>query len=222
MSDFALDTALWTRLSTATISDALDMLGVNGGCQGLSQLVTGAMVVGPAYTVQFEPAAPGEPAPAAEFVDDVPAGSVVAISNGGRTDCTVWGDLLALTAQRRGVAGTVIDGAARDVAAIRALDYPLWACRGFMKSGKNRVKMSARQVPVMLGGTRVEPGDIVCADPSGVLVVPAARAAEVQALIARIEEIEERIAADVRSGVPLRDARAAHKYNDLALSTARG
>jgi 4-hydroxy-4-methyl-2-oxoglutarate aldolase len=221
MNQLALDTALWRRFSTAAISDALDMLGINGGCHGLSALVSGTMTVGPAYTVQFDPAPAGERAPAAEFIDDVPAGSVVAIANHGRTDCTVWGDLLALTAQQRGVVGTVIDGAARDIAAITELGYPLWAVRGYMKSGKNRVMMSARQVPVTLGGTLVEPGDIVCADPSGVLVVPAARAPEVQALIVRIEEIENRIAAEVRAGVPLRDARTRHKYNDLALATAR-
>lgn len=222
MDQFALDTALWGQFSTAAISDALDMLGINGGCHGLIPVVPGPMTVGPAYTVQFEPVEAGERAPAAEFVDDVPAGSVVAISNHGRTDCTVWGDLLALTAQQRGIVGTVIDGVCRDVAAISALGYPLWALRGYMKSGKNRVKMSARQVPVTLGGTRVEPGDVVCADASGVLVVPAARAAEVQDLIVRIGEIEHRIADEVRAGVPLREARARHKYNELALALARG
>lgn len=206
-------------LSTATISDALDMMGINGGCESLRPLAPGMALVGPAYTVEFEPVGEGERAPAGEFIDEVEAGSVIVIANGGRTYCTVWGDLLALTAKRRGVAGTVIDGCCRDATGIIEMRYPLFSVGAYMKSGKNRVKLVAKQAPVKIADCTVRPGDVVCADDSGVIVIPAERLAEAVGTALRIEEMERGIIEDIEAGVPLREARARRNYNDWALQT---
>lgn len=207
------------RLSTATISDALDMSGINGGCELIRPLAPGMSLVGPAYTVEFQPVGEGEKAPAGEFIDEVEAGSVIVIANGGRTYCTVWGDLLALTAQQRGVAGTVIDGCCRDATGIIEMNYPLFSVSAYMKSGKNRVKLTGKQVPVRIGETTVKPGDIVCADDSGVVVIPAERLDETLTTALRIEEMEREIIEDLKAGVPLREARARRNYNDWALQS---
>jgi regulator of RNase E activity RraA len=206
---------------TGATSDALDLLGVDGGLEGLVRQSGAGVVVGLAYTLAFAPVQPGERAPAADYIDDVPPGSVVVIANGGRTYCTVWGDILAEVALHRGVAGTVIDGCCRDVDDIRGLGYSLWSVGTYMKSGKNRVRLVAVQQPVTLSGTRVEPGDVVCADGAGVVVVPAGIAARVAEGVRRTTDMEALVRADVARGVPLAAARAAHGYNAVALDVDR-
>ncbi|KXK62336.1 hypothetical protein AWW66_08890 [Micromonospora rosaria] len=204
---------------TAAVSDALDLAGVSGGLWGVQRLSGTGTVVGPAFTVRFEPVADGVRAPAADFVDDVPPGSVVVLANEGR-HCTVWGDILAEVALARQLAGTVVDGYCRDVDGIRALGYSMWARGAFMRSGKNRVRMAAVQQPVRVGADgdqlTVHPGDLVTADGSGVVVVPVGLVDEVAATVTRVAAMEERVLADVRAGTPLRAARATHGYHEVA------
>lgn len=204
---------LFREQGTAPVSDGLDLLGCNGGLPGIARVSGSGTVVGPAYPLRYEPVDPGTLAPAGDFIDDVPTGAVVVIANGGRTYCTVWGDILSEVATRNGLAGTVIDGACRDVAESRAIGYSVWSRTGYMKSGKNRVRLVAVGEPVEVCGTLVAPGDIVCADDSGAVVVPAALADETAAQVRRVAAMEALVRADVAAGVPLREARQRHRYN---------
>ncbi|MFG1804813.1 RraA family protein [Micromonospora carbonacea] len=210
--------AVLARYGTAAVSDALDLAGAPGGLWGLSRQSGAGMVVGPAFTVRFEAVDPGVRAPAADFIDDVPPGSVVVIANEGR-HCTVWGDILAEVAVARRLAGTVVDGYCRDLDGIRELGYPVWARGAFMRSGKNRVRMAAAQEPVTVGADgdqlTVRPGDLVAADGSGIVVVPADLVDEVVETVTRVAAMEQRVLADVRAGTPLRTARVTHGYNDI-------
>lgn len=201
------------RHNTAAISDALDLLGIDGGLLGLGRMSGTGPVCGPAYTLRYLPVAAGERGPAGEFIDDVPAGAMVIVGNAGRTYCTVWGDILSEVATMRGVAGTVIDGCCRDVAEIRALGYPLWSRGAYMKSGKNRVRLVAVQEQVEVAGTLVRPGDLVCGDDAGVIVVPDERVEQVIEQLNRVSVMEQAVRADIALGVPLREARARHGYN---------
>lgn len=203
---------------TAVVSDALDLAGLPGQVWGQRRLSGAGPVVGPAYTVAFEPA--GErAAPAADYIDEVPPGAVVVLA-AGAPSCTVWGDILTEVAVARGVAGTVIDGMCRDLDGIRALGYSLWGHGAFMRSGKNRVRMTAVQQPVVLGRDEerltVRPGDVICADGSGVTVIPAGRLDEIVASVRGIAAMEALVLDDVRAGMPLREARARHGYNRAA------
>jgi regulator of RNase E activity RraA len=160
--------------------------------------------------------AEGQSAPAADYIDDVPPGAIVAIDNGGRTHCTVWGDILTFCAQRKQVAGTVIYGCCRDTAAIIHTGYPLFSLSSYMKSGKNRVRMTARQVPIALGPTQVAPGDVLLCDDSGVLAIPSARVDEVLAVARQIDAMEARVIEEVKQGTPLKIARERNNYNSFA------
>jgi regulator of RNase E activity RraA len=220
MTQSAID--VFARHGTTVVSDALDMLGINGGLEGLARRSGSGVVAGPAFTVGFAPVEPGELAPAADYIEDVAPGSVMVLGNGGRTSCTVWGDLLAEAAIRGGVLGTVIHGCHRDDDAIRRLDYPLWSVGSYMKSGKNRVRLAAVGEAIAIGAAVVRPGDIVCADGSGVVVVPAPRADEVAERAARVATAEERILADLAHGVTLREARQRHGYHAMALRREEG
>ncbi|WP_320064485.1 RraA family protein [Micromonospora sp. RTGN7] len=210
---------------TAAVSDALDLAGVSSTLWGVRRLSGTGMVVGPAFTVRFAPVADGVRAPAADFIDDVPPGSVVVIANEGR-HCTVWGDILAEVALARRLAGTVVDGYCRDIDGIRELGYPMWARGAFMRSGKNRVRMAAAQEPVTVGAAddriTVRPGDLVAADGSGVVVVPRGLVDEVVETVTRVAAMERLVLADVRAGTPLREARANHGYNEVARRSTAG
>ncbi|PPK64838.1 RraA family protein [Actinokineospora auranticolor] len=213
--------ALFAEHGTSAVSDALDRLGVDGGLPGLAARSSARRVAGPAFTVHLEPVAPGTPAPAADYIDDVPAGAVVVLANAGRDHCTVWGDILTEVALRHGVLGTVIDGVCRDLDAIRALDYPLWSLGSYMKSGKNRVRMVAAQVEVTVRGTAVAPGDLVVADASGVLVVPSGLLDDTVRELRDVLLVEQAVRDAAAAGVPLRAARREHGYNRPPLSGAR-
>lgn len=213
---------LFARHGTAAVSDAMDLLALNGGVPVLARRSGTGVVCGPAYTLRYLPVAAGERGPAGEFIDDVPAGCVVVIANAGRSHCTVWGDILSEVAMRRGVAGTVIDGSCRDLGEIRTLGYPVWSCGAYMKSGKNRVRLAAVQEPVDMASTLVRPGDLVCADDAGVLVIPGDRVHAVAEQVKRVVEMEAQVRADIVRGVPLREARQRHGYNLTAVSPRRG
>jgi len=202
------------KLSTPNISDALDKLGICGGCKGITPVVPGTKLVGPAYTLKYVPVGT-VPGTVGDFIDDVPPGDVVVIDNGGRTYCTVWGDLLTVTAVRRGIAGTVIDGVCRDVPRIRDLAYPIFTRGCFMMTGKNRVELAAVNVPVAISDVKVNPGDIIVGDDSGVVVVPQEKAAEILKLAEQIAEAENGIEQAVERGMTLAQARASYHYHQL-------
>ena len=81
-------------------------------------------------------------------IDDVPVGGVVVLDNGGRENATVWGDILTMVAHRRGIEGTVIDGARRDVHLALELQYPIYSRSYSMRTGKDRVQVEATGGPV--------------------------------------------------------------------------
>ncbi|MEU8972897.1 RraA family protein [Streptomyces monashensis] len=201
-------------LSTASVSDALDSLGLTGSLHGIGALRQGQRTVGPLFTVIYEPvdSAGGT---VGDFLDDVPAGAVILIDNAGRTDCTVWGGIMSQTAHARGIAGTVVNGACRDVAVATAADYPIWSVSRFMRTGKDRVRAAAVQTAVTIDGVLIHPGDILVADDDGAVAVPAARWDEVAGMAQRIDRVEEAIVEAVRGGATLAQARARHGYHSL-------
>ncbi|MER5209366.1 RraA family protein [Streptomyces sp. NPDC002838] len=204
-------------VNCSTIADAMDVLGRDGGVTGLRRLTGEGVVVGRAFTLRYEVVTADSPGTLGDFVDDVPAGAVIVIDNGGRDWCSVWGDLVSTVAHARGVAGTVIDGACRDVAGSAGIGYSIWAASTCVKSGRGRVRLAAVLEPVMVRGVTVHPGDWVCADESGIVVVPAETADAVATEIRRIDEMEERVLAAVRGGAPLSEARAANGYLRLGV-----
>jgi len=201
-------------LSTSTISDALDKLGFAGGCQGITPVVSGVKMVGTAYTVRYIPigAVKGT---VGDYIEDVLAGDVIVLDNNERTDCTVWGDILTVTAKMKNVSGTVIDGVCRDIPTILKEKYPLFSRGRFMMTGKDRVMVEAIQVTVNIGKVQVKPGDILVGDDSGVVVVPQEMAEEVLEAAKVIEDVENLIVRAVRDGLSLKEARTKFGYHTL-------
>lgn len=207
--------ALFEGLDTPGVSDALDKLGLHGQALDIMPLANYPhALVGPAFTVKYVPA--DSPAgTVGDFIDDVAEGDVVVIDNDGRTDCTVWGDIMTQYAGLRGIAGTVIDGVCRDVNKALGDGYPLFSAGRFMRTGKDRVQVESVNGTVAIGTVRVAARDIVVADANGVVMVPRGRAREVAETARKIEAVESRIREQISQGKTLGEARAALGYHQL-------
>jgi regulator of RNase E activity RraA len=206
---------LFAGLDTPGVSDALDKLGIHGQALGIAPLADYTeVVVGPAFTVKYVPASV-PPGTVGDFIDEVAQGDVVVIDNDGRTDCTVWGDIMTQYAGLRDIAGTVIDGVCRDVNKALGDGYPLFTAGRFMRTGKDRVQVESVNSTVGIGTVRVASRDLIVADANGVVVVPRARAREVAATARQIEQTESRIREQIAQGKTLGEARAALGYHML-------
>lgn len=202
------------RYDTATLSDALDRLGIAGQCARLRPCDRSFRMTGRAFTLLYGPA--GKPAgTVGDYIDDVPPGSVIALDNGGREDATVWGDILTEIAYRRGIAGTVIDGINRDVSLCLSLGYPIYSRGTWMRTGKDRVQVEGTNISVTIGEARVSPGDILHGDADGVICIPREHEESVLSVAAEIEAAEERIREATRTGERLDEARQRFRYHQL-------
>jgi regulator of RNase E activity RraA len=202
------------RLDTTSLSDAMDRLGIAGQCLGIKPLDPRFRLAGRAFTILYGPAGK-PPGTVGDYIDDVPPGSVVVLDNGGRENATVWGDILTWVAHSRGVAGTVIDGACRDVALSLELGYPIYSRSYSMRTGKDRVQVEATNGPVNIGDARVHPGDILRGDADGVLVIPRAHEDEILKIAEEIDAVEDQIRRAVKEGKSLAEARRQHGYHQL-------
>ncbi len=137
------------------------------------------------------------------------------IDNSGRTDCTVWGDIMTQYAGLRGIAATIIGGVCRDVGRAIADDYPMFSVGRFMRTGKDRVQVGSANEPVGLGSVRIAPKDIVAADANGVVVIPRHRAREVAETARKIEQSEMKIREMISEGATIGEARTKLGYHTL-------
>ena len=204
----------WHGLSSATISDALDRLGIAGQCPGIKPLDPGFRLVGHAFTVRYAPVGSVR-GTVGDYIDEVGAGQVVVLDNGGRLDATVWGDILTEVAHYRGLAGSVIHGVCRDVARSLELAYPIFSRGATMRTGKDRVQAEAFRGPVSLGDVRVEQGDLLIGDADGILAVPLAQQSAVLDVALEIAAREGQIRAAIAAGTRLDEARRAAGYYEL-------
>jgi regulator of RNase E activity RraA len=192
----------YLELSSAIISDALDLAGIHGTIEGLRSQVQGLKMCGPAYTVRYTLAASAMNR-FADFMDDVPAGAIVAIDNGGRTDCSVWGDTLSLFATRHDFAGTIIDGVCRDIDGTRELRYPMFSRGTYMRTGKGRIGVESTQEPIVLSSIVIRPGDLIFADDTGAVAVPKERVDEVLALANKIVKRDRAFVEAIEGGATM-------------------
>jgi regulator of RNase E activity RraA len=197
----------YEALDSATVSDALDALGLAPGQAGFLPVWGHPKIVGFAVTVQLEPFVPGPSG--AHIGTTAVAGAtgtdVIVVANEGRTDVSCWGGLFSLGASLNGVRGVVADGAYRDVNEARELGFPVFAKGRIPATARGRLQQRSTGEPVQLGKVTVTPGDLIFADETGV-VVPLSSAEEVLEKAQAIAGWEQAIAADLRSGIPLHEA----------------
>jgi 4-hydroxy-4-methyl-2-oxoglutarate aldolase len=168
--------AAFAKLSPTTICDVLTRDRVMD--LGLRPLWPGMpRVAGPAYPVRCPP---GDNLMLHAAIYRAEPGTVI-VAEGGDCEYALAGGNVCAVAHQRGVAAFVLDGVIRDLAETRGRGFPVFA-RGVIPFPGRKDQVGVLNGPVRCGGVEVRPGDIVVADEEGIVVVPAAGAAEVLAL----------------------------------------
>ncbi|MCX7863485.1 MAG: 4-carboxy-4-hydroxy-2-oxoadipate aldolase/oxaloacetate decarboxylase [Novosphingobium sp.] len=169
------DPDLVRRAAQFGIADLHEGLGAVAGRMCLMKpdmrpIAAGQRVCGPAVTAWNYP---GDNLAIHAAIHVAEAGSVLVFTNGGGHQGALWGDVACGYAKRKGIAGAVVHGAVRDTDAIRALGFPVWATAISVEHPEKNGP-AAVNVPIVADGVLVEPGDIICGDADGVLVIPRA------------------------------------------------
>ncbi len=156
----------------------------------------GATIAAPAYPVGCTP---GDNLAVHVAVTKAPRGSALVVDVGQVVDRGYWGEVLTTAAEAAGLAGLVLDGGVRDVAALEAHGFPVFSA-GIALTGATKDKPGTVGVPVRVGGIEVSAGDWVVADVDGVTFVPGGALDDVLAAGRAREAKEEGFFAALREG----------------------
>jgi len=208
MSSDALD--VFERADTSVVSDAMDDHGIDGVITGLSPAAPTHAAVGRARPLRFERAR-------TEGLTNFPFAMLEAIEpgevfvlDGADVDISYWGGQASALAASEGMAGTVVDGGYRDVREIQEGGFPVFGRQPTPKSGQGRVRVASTDAPVTVDGVRVEVGDVVVADATGIVVVPAEHETAVAETVEAILADEDSLGTMVAEGADLAEIREAH------------
>lgn len=210
--------ARFNALSTTNVSDALDALGLRGSTYGIRPMWhTMGKIVGPAVTLKMTAAGQtkGKHHLGVRAIDAANPGDVIVVDNGGRLDTSCWGGVLATGASVKGLSGVVIDGACRDLDDCVELNFPVYARGTVVATARGRVQEEATNVLIQFGGVQVRPGDIVMADKSGVVVVPAECVDQVLEKAEQLFQKEEGMVALIREGKSMIEVDEAFHYEQM-------
>ena len=176
------DKADWvaTHLYAAVVSDALDSVGLRAQCLSadIRPLDEALVLAGRARTARWaavDPSAPPTANPYANeirYLDSGQPGDVFVMSVGRHPDIVPWGELLSTACRARGGRGLIADGLVRDSRQIKAMELPVFCTGRRPLDSARRGEVVEYDVPVVIDGVTISPGDFVVADADGVVIVP--------------------------------------------------
>ena len=152
-----------SKVSTANISDGNHR---KPGITGLIPVCQSTKIVGKAVTVRTYP---GDWAKPVEAIDEAGKGDVIIIDAGGEGPA-VWGELATISSRKKGLAGTVVNGAIRDVTEIRKLKYPVFTKKIDPHAGEPK-GLGELNVPINISGITINSGDWIVGDDDGLMVI---------------------------------------------------
>ena len=182
------------RLGVATVHEAAGRTGIVD--LPLTQVVPGSRVAGPARTALC---APGDNTMVHAVVAHANPGDVLVLTSSEPAPVALVGELLATQALAQGVAGLLIDGAVRDLDELVEVGLPIWT-RFVRAQGATKGEVGKLDVPVVVGGVEISPGDLVVMDCDGAMTLPADRVAGVLPLAVERTEREAAMRERYRHG----------------------
>jgi 4-hydroxy-4-methyl-2-oxoglutarate aldolase len=188
------DYASLAGLGVATIHEAAGRTGIID--VPLIQVVTGSRVAGPA---RIALCAPGDNTMVHAAVAHASPGDVLVLTSAEPAPVALVGELLATQAQAQGVAGILVDGAVRDFDELAAIGLPIWT-RFVRAQGATKGVAGKLDVPVVIGGAEIRPGDLVVMDCDGAMALPSERMDEVLPLALERAEHERAMRERYASG----------------------
>lgn len=171
-------------IAAATLYEAAGQCGALD--PEVRQMAPGLNVCGPAFTIRCQS---GDNLTLHAAVAHAQAGDVLVADVGDFTDAGHWGEILTVAATSRRIAGLVINGGVRDVAALAPQRFPVFARGISMKATTKRIRGLINH-PVICGGVEIQPGDLIVGDEDGVVAVARTEAMDVIA-VARDRETRE-------------------------------
>jgi 4-hydroxy-4-methyl-2-oxoglutarate aldolase len=189
--------AKFAAYATSTIYEAA---GRRGEMEpAVRALIPGTRMAGRAFTVQCFL---GDTTSVIQAIDLANPGDVLVIDIGGTDRATAWGGSSSAASKKRGIAGVVTNGSARDLDEMRSVGLPVYAT-GVSVRGTAKHYQGVTGVPVSVGGAVVKPGDIIIGDADGVVVVPQEREDELLAKTIQQKAKEDDKAARIEKGESL-------------------
>lgn len=164
-------------LYSGILCDVLDGLGHRN--QALSNAIAGltedTVIFGPAFTsigTQVY-SMPENPLIAqTRVVDQLGEGEIYVLVTRGEYNCAVFGELFATAVRQRKGAGVLLDAYARDIKALKEMDFPLFYRGKDPRTSKGRCEINECQIPVIIDGVTINPGDYIFGDVDGVVIIP--------------------------------------------------
>ena len=198
------------RLATGTLANALDAVGaMNSILPTIKSVAPGMRCAGPAITVREIIGSPGtyesKDFAVGAMIDAAEAGDIIVVEGGGLPIST-WGGMATCAAVEKGVAGLVVDGGVRDLEELIEFGLPVFARHLAPTTGRTRLKVEAINYAVTVDGIRIEPGDVVVADGTGVVVVPIGHIDQVLSLAEEFDRDDRRAVEDLKKGLPFSEA----------------
>lgn len=192
------------KLSTTIVSDALDGIGIrNNAVAGVRPVWKCPAIVGPAVTVRNIPAGTGTQKHHGGFVTSQRSnpGDVIVVGNDGDIENNGWGELVAWAAKMKGVQGTVVDGAVRDIDAFEAMGYPVYAKGVVPRTARGRLIQDAINVRIRFCNAQVNPGDLVFADCNGIVFIPPEKVLEILEAAEDLHRKEAAMIEQIKAGM---------------------
>jgi 4-hydroxy-4-methyl-2-oxoglutarate aldolase len=181
-------------LSSATIHEAS---GGKGALSSRIKPISPEMkLCGPVITVKVRPS---DNLMLHKAIYVAEPGDVIVADAGGYTEAGAWGEIMAVAAQARGIAGFVFNGAVRDSEVMAELGFPVFACSLSIK-GTEKVSIGSINHPLNLDNITINPGDLIFGDRDGLVVVAREEAKEVLEKSLAREEKEKIIKERLRRG----------------------